>query len=102
MLKQAEVRSMVIGRMDILLLEETDEVVAVKGEDQLHELAFNSLLLARLIIQLESSVGVDPFASEVASIADMRSVDDLVGAYETAVARASEAVPALADAGSRS
>jgi acyl carrier protein len=98
MLKQAEVRAVVIGRMGILLLEETDEAVAVKGGDQLHELAFNSLLLARLIIQLESAVGVDPFASEVASIADMRSVDDLVGAYESAVAQAAGAVPALAEA----
>ncbi|MFE9426390.1 acyl carrier protein [Kitasatospora sp. NPDC006697] len=94
MLNQSEVRSVVLARIRILLLEETDEVVTVDGTEQLHELAFNSLLLARLIISLEAEVGVDPFAREVASVADIRTANDLVTAYETAVVRFGEPVTA--------
>lgn len=51
---------------------------------QLHELGLNSLLLARLIIQLEAELGVDPFSAEV-TIADARSVGALVAVYQRAL-----------------
>jgi hypothetical protein len=50
----------------------------------LHDLGFNSLLLARLIIQLEAELEVDPFAGDV-SISDARSIGALVAIYERAL-----------------
>jgi acyl carrier protein len=67
-----------------LLPESDSELGPLTGEEQVHELGLNSLMLARLIIQLESTLGVDPFA-QGASLVDARSIDDLVRVYENAL-----------------
>ncbi len=91
MLANPDVRTLVMEEIRTLLLEDADGVEALTGHEELHELGLNSLLLARLVIQLEAVVGVDPFAREDVAISDVRSVDDLVAAYESVAAGAVEA-----------
>ncbi len=86
MLGVTEVRAAVLAEIKALLLEEDEEIDGVQGSAQLHDIALNSLLLARLVIQLEKVVGGDPFVAGVAAIADLRTVDDLVAAYERVAA----------------
>lgn len=88
MLTNTDVRTLVMEEIRTLLLEDSDDVEELTGHEELHELELNSLLLARLVIQLEAVVGVDPFAREDVAIWDVRSVDDLVAAYESATAGA--------------
>ena len=88
MLTNSEVRSTVLEEIEAVLTEDTDEATALNGHEDLHELGLNSLSLARLVIQLESAVGADPFAGGDTSIVDIRSVADLVASYEKAVAAA--------------
>ncbi len=59
------------------------------GPEQLHELGLTSLLLARLVIELEERLGVDPFADQ-AEVFDARTVDALVAVYRRALAPAEE------------
>ncbi len=87
MLTNTEARATVLEEIESLLLEDNDEPVTLTGAETVAELALNSLSLARLIIVLESSFGVDPFTSGDLVISDMRSVNDLVAAYEGAVRR---------------
>ena len=51
------------------------------GNEQLGVLGVNSLLLARLIVQLNFELDVDPFAQD-ATIADIRTISNLVAIYE--------------------
>jgi hypothetical protein len=87
MLNPAEVRPAVTGELIALLAEDLDEVPELRGGDQLYELGMHSLTLARLVAALEDVVGVDPFASDDRSVADLRSLDDVVAVYEWAVDR---------------
>jgi len=99
MLTQTHVQTMVEQEIRSLLLEDQDEVDVLTGHEQLHELGLNSLMLARLIIQLEAVFGVDPFAEEGVLIWDIRSMNDLVAAYERVSAASAEA---STEAGERS
>lgn len=76
------------------LLEEVSEgpVPAVAPASSLRDLALDSLVLARLIIELEEALGVEPFADEEASVGDVRTVADLVRICAEAVRR--QEVPA--------
>jgi acyl carrier protein len=87
MLTRTQIRTAVDGEIRNLLLDE-DEVEDLTGQEQLHELGLNSLMFARLVIQLEAVLGVDPFAQEGVVIWDARSVEDLVALYEHASASA--------------
>jgi acyl carrier protein len=74
------------------LLRESDiETGPLTGKEQLHELGLTSLMLARLVIELEMELDVDPFAEDVV-ISDVRSVGDLVAVYQRACADALEDV----------
>ena len=84
MLTQTHILTVVDQKIRSLLLEDRDEVDVLTGLEQLHELGLNSLVLARLIIQLEAIFGVDPFVEEGAVIGNVRSVSDLVAVYERA------------------
>lgn len=83
MLTRSEIRSTVYAEILNLLAEAGTEVARLSGTEALHELGLTSLLLARLIIQLETAVGVDPFA-ERAVLSDIGSVDALVAVYDEA------------------
>ncbi|AVH94571.1 MULTISPECIES: phosphopantetheine-binding protein [Streptomyces] len=53
-------------------------------DDSLLTAGLNSLLLAQLLLQLETELGVDPF-SEDRSITDIRTVRELIAAYDEAI-----------------
>jgi acyl carrier protein len=68
------------------LLEEADgEHPEITGAEALNAIGLNSLLLARLIIQLEMELGVDPFAEGDLVISDVRTVGELADAYADAL-----------------
>ncbi|MGR3935836.1 phosphopantetheine-binding protein [Streptomyces sp. BRA346] len=77
-------RDLVIRQIQEVLLEDLDDEspVPVTGSEELVGLGLNSLTLTRLVILLSGRFGADPFADESASIADIRTVDQLVAAYE--------------------
>ncbi|MBO3734977.1 phosphopantetheine-binding protein [Glycomyces niveus] len=68
------------------LLEEAGvEHGAIDGSEALNAVGLNSLLLARLIIQLEIEFGADPFGEGDLVISDVRTVGELADAYAAAV-----------------
>lgn len=89
MLTKTAVRSVVEDEIRNLLLENDQEVGALTGQELLVELGLSSLMLARLIIQIETVLGADPFAADVV-ISDVRSVNDLTSAYEQALTSAAK------------
>ena len=50
------------------------------------ELGFSSLTVAALIANLEETLGIDPFRSDDVMITDIRTVGDLIRAYEGCLA----------------
>jgi acyl carrier protein len=90
MLTKEEVGPVVLDNITALLheldLDEAD-IPTVEPTSTFPELGLDSLLLARLIIELGDALGVDPFDAEEASAADLRNVGDLVKVYEKATAK---------------
>jgi acyl carrier protein len=76
--------------LSLLLDRDDDEEISIAPDSSLHGLGLNSLMLAQLLVLLEAELGVDPFGEDL-SIADMRTVQDLVGAYERALQAAEAA-----------
>jgi len=68
-----------------LLMEDEHDLSSFSPQDQLVEMGLNSLMFAQLLVELESAVGVDPFADSNVSITDMHSVEDLTTAYSLAL-----------------
>ena len=80
----AQIESIVHGKIGAVLAERGAEVGPLSGADRLSAtLGLSSLDLAFLVAELEADLGVDPFAKLV-SITSVRSVDDLVRAYQQA------------------
>ena len=80
----AQIESIVHGRIRAVLAERVGEVGRLSGTDKLNAtLGLSSLDLAFLVAELEAELGVDPFAKLV-SITSVRSVEDLVQAYQQA------------------
>lgn len=80
----AQIESVVHERIRALLAERAGEVGQLSGNEKLSAtLGLSSLDLALLVAELEAQLGVDPFAKLV-SITSVRSVDDLVRAYQQA------------------
>jgi acyl carrier protein len=81
----AQIESIVHGRIRAILAERSSEIGRFSGTDKLSEtLGLSSLDLAVLVAELEAELRVDPFAKLV-SITSIRSVEDLVKAYQQAV-----------------
>ena len=80
----AQIESIVHGRIRAVLAERVGEFVRLSGSEKLSAtLGLSSLDLAFLVAELEAELGVDPFAKLV-SITSVRSVGDLVRAYQQA------------------
>lgn len=75
-------KKIVIESLTDLLQEAEIEHGPIQESDLLTAVGLTSLLLARLIIQLEMETGVDPFAEDLL-ISDVRTVHDLVEAYHS-------------------
>jgi acyl carrier protein len=88
----AQIESVVHATIRAILTERGDEVGGVSDTDKLNAtLGLSSLDLALLVVELEAELGVDPFAKRV-SITSVRSVGDLVHAYQLAFRPESERV----------
>lgn len=80
----AQIESIVHGRIRAVLAERVGDVALLSGADKLSAtLGLTSLDLAFLVAELEAVLGVDPFAKLV-SITSVRTVGDLVRAYQQA------------------
>jgi len=88
MLESSAVPTVVRNEIRALLTESGTKVDHLADDDQLHDLGLDSLSLARMIIQLEFMLGIDPFAEDV-MISDARTVGALVAVYERALSGAS-------------
>jgi acyl carrier protein len=81
----AQIEAIVHGRIRAVLAERVGKVARLSGTDKLSAtLGLSSLDLAFLVAELEAELGVDPFAKLV-SITSVRSVGDLVRAYQQAL-----------------
>ena len=81
----AQIETIVHGRIRAVLAERGCEVARLSGSEKLSAtLGLSSLDLAFLVAELEAELGVDPFAKLV-SITSVRSVEDLVRAYQQAL-----------------
>ena len=79
-----QIESIVHRRIRALMAERVGEVGGLSGADKLSAtLGLSSLDLAFLVAGLEAELGVDPFAKLV-SITSVRTVEDLVKAYQQA------------------
>ncbi|WNI17846.1 acyl carrier protein [Actinacidiphila sp. ITFR-21] len=84
MLTDKDIPDLIVREIRSLLLDQEGESASLAPEDTLASVGLNSLMLAQLLIQLEETLGVDPFGEDV-SIADIRSIADLANAYERAL-----------------
>jgi len=83
-LAREQIESLVHDRIRAVLRERVADVPAISGSDKLNAtLGLTSLDLAFIVSDLEAELGVDPF-SKLVSITSVRSVDDLVSAYQKA------------------
>jgi acyl carrier protein len=87
MLKSRNVREVIEQELRELLLDADVISDSDTIDDELFQNDVNSMMLARLLIQLESELGVDPFENQ-ADVADIRTITDLVRIYEQALAGA--------------
>ncbi|HEY5835747.1 acyl carrier protein [Streptomyces sp.] len=90
MLTEKDTTDLIVREIRSLLLDQDGESGSISLDDALGSVGLNSLMLAQLLIQLEEELGVDPFGEDL-SIADMRSVGDLVSAYQRAITTAAAA-----------
>ncbi len=81
MLTHAHVRDVVVGRIRELLEEAFLEQDELRDEENLVSIGFDSLMLARLVADLEHLVGSDPFATGGAHVAELRTIGDVVRIY---------------------
>jgi acyl carrier protein len=90
MLTAAEIETVVHDRIRAVVRERFGEARTIAASDKLNAtLGLTSLDLAFLVSDLESELGVDPFA-KIVSITSVRTVDDLVRAYHQAFFPAAE------------
>jgi acyl carrier protein len=90
MLKNTNVEQVVLREIDAVLLNDDGSAEYIL-DDLLLSTGLNSLMLAQLLLQLESEFGVDPFSDE-RSITEVRTIRDLVAAYEEAITATSAGV----------
>jgi acyl carrier protein len=81
---RGELEKVIHDKIRVLLEERGGDVPAIRGAASLNgALGLSSLDLAIVVAELEAALSVDPF-SKIVSITSIRSVDDLVGAYQKA------------------
>lgn len=92
MLNDARLTEIVTTAIVDLLGDLHDEHDDIPLDATFSEVGLNSLMLARLVITLETEVGLDPFTGE-RSIVDVHTVRELVAVYAEA---AGDQQPAVA------
>ena len=83
----SEVKNAVVEVIRAVAHERGLQLPDIKDDTEIvDELGFASLTVAALIANLEERLGVDPFRSDDVMITDIRTVGDLVRAYEGCLA----------------
>lgn len=90
MLTKEAVGPVILRELRAIAAEEAEHTgdldpAAITADARLHDAGVDSLMLARLLVQLEAELGVDPFGQGDAAISDVRSVNDLITAYHQAL-----------------
>lgn len=97
MLTGPDIQATVHREINALLSEAGHPTRELTGAEPLNTLGLSSLLLARLVIQLEEELGADPFEDGEYVISDVRTVEALTGVYAAVLAGSSPAgAPAAA------
>ncbi|MFD3522199.1 acyl carrier protein [Streptomyces sp. NPDC058653] len=86
MLSRSEVEAVAVKAITEILEEDGDTPPGISGEAALSDLGVSSLVFARVAIELEDELGIDPFKEHPGREADQRTVDDLVDTYVRALA----------------
>ena len=81
MLTVSELPALVTNEVRELLREAFLAPDELQLSDNLVLLGFDSLMLARLVVELGNVLDVDPFADEQAKVADMHTIGDVVRIY---------------------
>lgn len=81
MLTFARITDDVIDTIVEILGDGFDDDVEITDDSLLTDIGLNSLMLARLIVNLEQKFGHDPFSDGSHAIVDVHTVGDLVAAY---------------------
>jgi acyl carrier protein len=84
MLNLTDVQQVVEREVRELLEEAFLEPGKLRADDNLVALGLDSLLLARLIVQLDLALNRDPFAAEQAQSGEMHTIGDAVRIYSAA------------------
>ncbi|TWV34943.1 hypothetical protein FRZ03_27640 [Streptomyces misionensis] len=84
------VQRTILREIDSVLLND-EGAAEYKLDDPLLTAGLNSLLLAQLLLQLEAELGTDPFTGD-RSITDVRTVRELIDAYEESIRTAGAGV----------
>lgn len=86
MLTDAHIAATVTGAIADLLGDLHDEDDQIPLDAGFAQVGLNSLMLARLVIALETDLGLDPFTGD-RSIVDVHTVGELVAVYTEAAGR---------------
>lgn len=71
----------IISTISDILGDDVEDDIEITVDSSLTDIGLNSLMLARLIVNLEEEFGHDPFSDGSHSIVDVHTVGDLVDAY---------------------
>ncbi|MCX4657998.1 hypothetical protein [Streptomyces uncialis] len=88
MSSRSEVEATALRTIAEILEEDGQHAPQVSGASTLDGLGVTSLVLARVVIDLEDQLGVDPFRGGLAGDSPLRTVDDLIDAYTGALTEA--------------
>ncbi|MFE4452998.1 acyl carrier protein [Streptomyces sp. NPDC056796] len=86
MLSRSEVEAVAVEAITEILREDGETSPRISGDATLVDLGVSSLVFARVAIELEDELGVDPFKEGPGGEAARRTVDDLVDTYVQALA----------------
>jgi len=81
-----DIRTVIRDQVAQLLAETSPDEPAFGDDERFASLGLDSLMMARLVIQLEGVLHVDPLTEGLADPADIGSVADMSAVYERAVA----------------
>ncbi|OFL64963.1 MULTISPECIES: acyl carrier protein [unclassified Brevibacterium] len=81
MLTVSRVTTDIMTTITDILGDGLDDDIEITEDSALTDIGLNSLMLARLIVNLEQDFGRDPFSDGSHAIVDIHTVGDLIAAY---------------------
>ncbi|MFB6951285.1 acyl carrier protein [Streptomyces niveus] len=81
MRNRSEIEAAAVKAITEILAEDGEQAPRISGGSALTDLGVTSLVFARVAIDLEDELGVDPFKESPVGEGGPRTVDDLVDSY---------------------